>query len=344
MTRTRQLLLAVGLYILVPLISVEAIVRWSGWADHLYTDGGLYEMSPSGNYWRFRPGFVGTTLGPTSVRIGPHGSRLHGTAGAQSRATVAIFGDSFTFGQGVADEQTFVARIEARLVEAGVLAKVLNFGVPGHTLEMEIAHLGERLEEIRPDAVVLAFPSMDLDPRRAENHVDRYGYLTKRVFGPPSPTLDFARLMLRQSRTALLVKHRILQLTQRRPFAAEPQDRVEPSLHSALTRYKEAIQRFIEATPSTKRIVICLDLRESPLSLEVHNVMDEQFPELEYLHAPSAFDLPPGLELRVPLDGHPNAIAHRTFAEMLVDPLLSALQAEADSESSAARPGTPIAR
>ena len=59
--------------------------------------------------------------------------------------TVAIFGDSIAFGQGVAEHLTFASLLERWLNDAALPGRVLNFGVAGHTLEMELDHLFDRL-------------------------------------------------------------------------------------------------------------------------------------------------------------------------------------------------------
>ena len=53
-----------------------------------------------------------------------------------------MLGDSFTFGEGVPDEETFVARLDAALRGEGL--QVLNAGVAGHgTVEEAARGIGQ---------------------------------------------------------------------------------------------------------------------------------------------------------------------------------------------------------
>jgi len=337
----RSLGLPLVLYVVLPLVFLEIVIRLLGMADHLYTDGGAYESSSAGDYWQYRPGFTGTVLGPTQVRIGPYGSRLHGVPGREAEVNVAIFGDSFTFGQGVADEDTFPARLERSLLNAGMSAGVLNFGVAGHSLEMEVAHLAERMEVVHPQIVILAFPSMDLDPRRARNRVDRFGYLTKDDFGSSSGWMDWIRAALRHSHLALLAKHAFVKIRLQSDSSATSATAAEERLERQVDRFRQVMTQFEQLTRGVRRIVVCLDMRESALSRVIHRVMLEDFPQLTYVHAPPAFE---GLnldEMRVPHDGHPNAAAQGVYAELIRAPLNAAVRGVTADPSAEQRNHTP---
>lgn len=80
------------------------------------------------------------------------------------RGRVALVGDSFTFGNGVAFEDTLGARLEAALAERGSPALVMNFGVPGYNVD-NVAHVvaGDVLEH-SPDTVVFVFFANDVEP------------------------------------------------------------------------------------------------------------------------------------------------------------------------------------
>src|SRR5262245_34308078 len=164
-------LLAIGAAVVASVLLLEVLVRASGIAAHLFTEP-AFEPSADGTYWRYREGFEGTLLGPTHARIGPMGVRLDGSDGATGAPLVAVFGDSMTFGQAVRADLTFCAVLERRLRRRWPSARVLNFGVQGHSLEMEVSHLADTLREIYPDLVIVAFGTDDLNPERAQNYVD----------------------------------------------------------------------------------------------------------------------------------------------------------------------------
>jgi lysophospholipase L1-like esterase len=321
-----------SIFLITLFLIAEVVVRVSGVVDHLYT-APAFEASRGGTYWRYQPRFEGTVLGPTRVRIGPLGSRLHGAEEVvPGKPVIAIFGDSIAFGQGVAGHLTFGALLENWLGDAALPGKVLNFGVAGHSLEMELDHLSDRLGEIAPAVVVLAFHSDDLSPKRAENHVDRLGYLTKKVFGAPSYWMDWFRAVLRESHVALMAKDSILRLQKLRSSPEPPPAAIDDLLRPLLVRFRDSIKRFDELTANLKTIVVCVDLQDNPLNDGIQHVMKSEFPRLNYVHGPSGFRKLPLTNLLVPRDGHPNALAHRKYAELIWPLLKEAVQAQSQTE------------
>jgi GDSL-like lipase/acylhydrolase family protein len=312
-----------GLFCLTfSVLALEGIIRISGLAAHLYTEPG-FESSRAGDYWRYRPGFEGRMLGPTWVRIGPLGSRLDETSYEEKgdKLTVAFFGDSFTFGQGVAANLTFPALLRKELHRANLPVEVLNFGVQGHTLEMILAHLRDRGAEIHPNVVVLAFIGSDLDAERVQNRVDRFGYLTKNVFAPPSYWFDLIRGVARKSHLVLLVKDTMLRHKVVRRLS-------DFAIEEKLAHFRKAMEHFDAITADNKRLVVCLDLRESVLTRKIAEIMKSEFSHLTYVHAPQVLDKMPLETLRVPRDGHPNAKAHKMYAELLWPALIKEIQTQ----------------
>ena len=76
---------------------------------------------------------------------------------------VAVLGDSFTFGWGVAAEEAWPALLEARLAEQlpGADVEVLNFGVPGYNTWLQLLHWQRVVSRYQPDAVLLGYYSND---------------------------------------------------------------------------------------------------------------------------------------------------------------------------------------
>lgn len=70
---------------------------------------------------------------------------------------IAIFGDSFTFGEEVSDDETFAYQLERLL--PGV--EVLNFGVHGYGHDQELLYLREALPRYRPDIVLVGHVNDD---------------------------------------------------------------------------------------------------------------------------------------------------------------------------------------
>lgn len=65
---------------------------------------------------------------------------------------IAIFGDSFVFGFGVNDDQTFVHLLDK---SAGSGRAFINCGVPGYSNDQEMLYMERVLPRLRPDVVIL---------------------------------------------------------------------------------------------------------------------------------------------------------------------------------------------
>lgn len=79
---------------------------------------------------------------------------------------VALVGDSFTFGTGIALADTLGVHLERVLARRGVAAQVLNLGVPGYCA-LEVAEVVEqRALALDPDVVLYVFFANDAEPPR----------------------------------------------------------------------------------------------------------------------------------------------------------------------------------
>lgn len=63
----------------------------------------------------------------------------------------AVVGDSFSFGQGVGDDSTFVALLD----EAFAKAEFLNFSVPGYSTDQQYLLIRDRVSLFKPDVLLL---------------------------------------------------------------------------------------------------------------------------------------------------------------------------------------------
>ncbi|MEW6269111.1 MAG: SGNH/GDSL hydrolase family protein [Thermodesulfobacteriota bacterium] len=105
--------------------------------------------------WRNRPGVAGPYGGDeflTWVTINAAGQRgpLHPIERVPGRRRIAFLGDSQTWGDGVADDQTFVAHLDGGDVE------VLSFACPGWGTDQQLLALWSDASRYAPDVVVLA--------------------------------------------------------------------------------------------------------------------------------------------------------------------------------------------
>ena len=113
--------------------------------------------------------------------LGPHDA--HGFRGATADAaalTVAVLGGASAYGLGVAEVDATPRRLEALLREAGLDARVVDAGVPGHTSAQSLVRLHlVVLPRARPDVVVFAWDVEDALALAAPGFRGDYGHLLK---------------------------------------------------------------------------------------------------------------------------------------------------------------------
>jgi lysophospholipase L1-like esterase len=130
--------------------------------------------------YRLTPGFD-MTLGGARYRINSLG--LRGPEVDETGSTVLVVGDSFAFGLGVDEDETFSARLEGALDAAtGGPVEVLNLGVPGYHTGQEAVWLERVGFALAPDLVVLLYYGND-EIGEAFQYDPRFGVL----YGDPLP-------------------------------------------------------------------------------------------------------------------------------------------------------------
>jgi lysophospholipase L1-like esterase len=107
-----------------------------------------------------------------------------------TRARILVLGDSFAFGFGVAQDETFSSELERLLGERGLRVEVLSSGVPGWSLDNELVYLRSEGFDLEPDLILLATCENDLsdlawnrltlDPERLPVRVEA----TRRMIDP----------------------------------------------------------------------------------------------------------------------------------------------------------------
>lgn len=152
-----ELALAAGsvAFVILLLMAAEALLRWSEPAYLVERpEGSLAQLHRYSDVygWEPRPGAVAfvdgqrTTINARGLR-GPE----HAPARSGQRTRVLLLGDSVAFGYGVADEQTFAARLEARGYE------VVNLAVPGYGTDQELLRLEREGIGYEADVLLLHF-------------------------------------------------------------------------------------------------------------------------------------------------------------------------------------------
>lgn len=139
----------------------------------------IFEIHPRGMYttdedvgYALTPGFEGQLQrNEFTTRISVNDQGLRGRPFGPKRddiSRILVLGDSFAFGYGVEEHESFPAYLEACLNSAGAGAfEVLTAGVPGYGTVDQLNFLRSRGEALAPDVVILQFlSSNDLDENR----------------------------------------------------------------------------------------------------------------------------------------------------------------------------------
>lgn len=131
---------------------------------------------PPGRY-RLSPGYRGRITNraeyDNEIRINQAGLRGPELAGGPDEVTrVLAIGDSFTFGVGVEESESFVALLADRLSEAGTAAEAMNAGTPAFGVPDAETWFRLHGAGLAPDVVVLAIfvgnDLIDASPDREE--------------------------------------------------------------------------------------------------------------------------------------------------------------------------------
>ncbi len=93
----------------------------------------------------------------------------------QTEFRVLFLGDSFTYGTGVNDDQTFAALVEKELRADRMSVEVINAGCPGKGTDYELKFFQTVGRKYHPDLTVLAFYPNDFQ----DNSRDEYYYVGK---------------------------------------------------------------------------------------------------------------------------------------------------------------------
>lgn len=140
---------------LVGLVSAEWLLRWRqrAIANSDHPDPGLVQYDPQLG-WRLTPGWRGRHTHhdfDVSYTIDPSGFRFDPAQPKDKRGRrIAVMGDSFTFGLGVDDNQTFVSLLNQKGTNT-----YLNLAVPGYSNDQEALLIEQELPIRRPDEVLL---------------------------------------------------------------------------------------------------------------------------------------------------------------------------------------------
>jgi GDSL-like Lipase/Acylhydrolase family len=304
--------------------------------------------------YELRPGLDGTFRGQTlrTNSLGLRGAREYARekpAGTFRVVRVVGLGDSNMFGWGVGEGEPYLQILEKKM---GERFEALNFGVPGYNAVMEVAAYEHRAAALDPDMVIVHFIGNDFGlphflqaPEEARSPVHSYLWeLLQARFGSKEDEVDPGLLPHDRSR---------LDPELRQKARGRYAHMVGPEA------YVKAMARLGELTRARGIPVILLSLGGSGDQGNLARQAAEAN-GFTFLDASPRFyrhlvenHLEDSRQVwrstfRIPHDGHPNALAHRLYAEVLAEAVVRRAMSRgpAQPESSAVRrsfrPSTPV--
>ena len=188
--------------------------------------------------WALRPGlrrveaFENKTVSSNSR--GLRGSSEHAYEKPPGTLRILTFGDSFTFGEEVSDDETWTYFLEKLLPGS----EVINFGVHGYGHDQMLLYLREEGIKYHPDIVILGFVSEDMERNM----------LSFRDYAKPRFVLDGGRLVLTNTPVP-----RIEETLAREPWRSKFLD----VLTMLRDRYRERFEE-LELKTEMKQVTIAL--------------------------------------------------------------------------------------
>ncbi len=104
--------------------------------------------------WSIRPESRSANSLYRSNAAGIRASREYSQLPDSSVIRIAVFGDSFTHGDQVADHETWSTYLQKQLTALGITNEVLNFGVPGYGVDQAYLRWLNDGRAFRPDIVI----------------------------------------------------------------------------------------------------------------------------------------------------------------------------------------------
>lgn len=225
-------------------------------------------------------------------------------------------GDSYMFGQGVTNDETYLAVLQKKMLEANFQVEVINFAVPGYNTTMEAAMLESRAVHFNPDIIIIGVTGNDWDLP---------GFL---LSGVPSRPLGSAILgAITMSGRHLKLVHTPTSKIISNAYAFAPDEVPKEYKHMVgFSGFENALEKI--ATIANKvhaHVVIFSDCMHS--KQEVGCDFEYSRGEREHLwrrmkdewHMEICnWKVPPGMVIEAD-DLHPNPAAHRLIAAQLFD-------------------------
>ena len=112
--------------------------------------------------WTYRPNSIRQAGTFTINDSGFRSKHNYSPVPSPDTLRIALFGDSFTAGDEVSDDEAWARKLEIMLTEMGLRAEVLNFGVGAYGMDQAYLRYKEQGKDFAPDIVIFGLQPENL--------------------------------------------------------------------------------------------------------------------------------------------------------------------------------------
>lgn len=268
-------------------------------------------------YWRVLP----DQADPRQPRVTVNTQGFRGTEDIGSRDTsrqrIFLLGDSYTWGSGINDNETYAAQLEA--LSDGRL-DVINGGSPGWGMFQFQVRLERWIDELAPDVVVVFINTADILRQPYANEEQEREFLRRSTLRN-----NIRRISKIITVTVRLLERYRLQRQNRQVANAVPMNNVggvRPELYERLLA--EDTSRLSDMVELTRQEGASLVLVAWPQQIPTTDMFlaamrafaDEH--EIQYVDMTATLAEHDYDSYTLPMDHHPSALGHRLIAERLL--------------------------
>lgn len=277
-------------------------------------------------YWRVRANQSDNR--PPATHVNSQGFRGIRDVGEKQPGQTRVFvlGDSYTWGQGVADDQTYSAQLEAA---SDGLLDVINGGTPGWGVFQFQARLRRWIDDIDPDVIVVLIITMDVLRQPYASKEEEEAFLRKSALRN-----NIRRISKLVTVTVRLLERIGLQAQNRQLDNARPMDRTggvsstvyDRLLASDTDRLTDMVNLAKERDMEFVLVAWPQQVPNTPAFLAAMESFAEDH-DVTYVDLSSSLAPYGSDEYSLPYDDHPNAFGHSLVADAL-SKVLAGLRAD----------------